>query len=68
MSLDSRRVFGRQNVSVVPPSVAVHGQGCVLHHIVHREVLQPAKLWSVVSPAQFEEEEQGDDDSSDDEG
>lgn len=68
MSLDSWREFGHQNVSAVPPSVAVHGQGCVLHHIVHRKVLQPAELRSVVSPAQFEEEEQSDDDSSDDEG
>lgn len=37
-SLGSRRVFGRQKVSVLPPSVAVHGQRCVLHHVVlHRE-------------------------------
>lgn len=34
----------------------------------HRQVLQPAELWSVVSSTQLEEEEQSDDDSSDDEG
>lgn len=67
MSLDLRKVFGRQ-FSVLLPSVAIHGQGCVLHHIVHGKVLQPAELWPVVSSAQFEEEEQSDDDSSDDEG
>lgn len=68
MSLDSWRIFGRQNVSLEPPLVAVHGQRCVLHHVVHRKVLQPAELRSVVSPAQFEEEEQSNDDGSDDEG
>lgn len=54
--------------SAAAASVAVHGQGRVLHHVVHGEVLQPAKLWSVVSSAQFEEEEQSDDDGGDDEG
>lgn len=31
----SREYLGARS-SVVPPSVAVHGQRCVLHHIIHR--------------------------------
>ena len=34
----------------------------------HGEVLQPAKFWSVVSPAEFQEEEHRDYDGSEDEG
>lgn len=29
-----RRCLGSKN-SIVPPSVVVHGQGCVFHHIIH---------------------------------
>lgn len=59
---------GGTHRSVSPLSVAVHGQGCILHHIVHGQILESAELRSVISSAQFEEEEQSDDNSSDDEG
>lgn len=58
--------FCAPSVELCLPSVAVHGQGRVLHHVVHRKVLQPAKLWSVVPAPQLQEEEDGDDNGGDD--
>lgn len=56
-------------VRLCPPSssVAVHRQGSILHHIIHRQVLEPAELRPLIPSSQFDEEEQGDDGCSDDE-
>lgn len=66
MAVSNKALF--KDLATRLPSVAVHRQGRVLHHIVHRQVLEPPELRPTVSPPQFEEEEQSDDDGSDDEG
>lgn len=49
-----REQFGAKNNSILPPSVAVHGQRCVLHHVVlehnHKSKSQTQKRPVWMSP------------------